>query len=353
MSAPVSVIEWGSTNGEPVHLFRLFNANGCSVSFISYGAAIQSLYMPGRGAELIDIVLGYDTLEGYIDAPFYMGAVIGRYANRIPGSIVELDGTLYPLTANGPGYHHHGGRSGFDKKVWSAQILSDNRSLEFSYLSVDGEEGFPGNLLVKVTYILNDKNQLIIQYKACTDKSTLINLTHHAYFNLGGHNSGSCMDHQLEFPLDTYFAVNELTIADGTISHVEGTPFDFRIARSVSTENFIPSPQHILKEGYDHSWVMTAKRQPGIRLAAKIADPGTGLKLTVYTSEPALHFYTGNFLDPFYTGKEKAAYAKHAGFCLETQNYPYAPLRKDFPSALLHAGEEFESTTLFEFSIIV
>ncbi len=345
---------WGQIQGKEVYLYEFSSSNGFRVSFTNYGATIQSFYIADKEGLFKDIVLGYDSLEGYIGDPFFIGSVIGRYANRISSSFVDIDGEKYTITTNEAGYHQHGGKRGFDKRVWEASVLpSDGKEdigIVMKYLSEDGEEGFPGNVNIKVIYKITHQNKLLVHYTATTDKSTLINLTQHSYFNLAGHDSGTILSHSLLIPSTRYLPVNPSQIPIGILEDVTGTPFDFRNSIDIGEHIGDHHEQLRLSNGYDHSWVLKNEQSSDVLLAATVYEPIFGRRLKVYTSEPAVHLYTGNFLDASQKGKNNRFYAKRAGFCLETQNYPDAPNHAHFPSSVLKPGQVFESQTIFEFS---
>lgn len=349
----MNIKKWGTIDGETVFLYTLINKNGTTVSLTNIGAGIQSVFVKDRLNVFEDVVLGYDTAEGYQNDPFYIGTVVGRYANRIAGGKVMLDGKEYQLTVKDGGFHHHGGKVGFNKKVWKGQpfVNNDGLGVVFSLTSRDGEEGFPGNLHVKVTYTLNDQDQLVADFWAETDKTTLINLTQHAYFNLAGQNSGTAMEHVMMLPSTQYLPVNNSVVPTGELASVAKTPFNFTEAKKISRDIEQDDEQLSLGTGYDHSWVLKPERSDQLILAAKVFEQQSGRLLTVYTTEPALHVYTGNWLDGSVTGKESARYQQRDAFCLETQNYPDAPNKAHFPSAQLRPGETYQSRTIFEFGL--
>jgi aldose 1-epimerase len=343
---------WGVINGEHIYLYHLQNANGIEVDITNFGATVTAIKTPDRAGNFNDIAFGYDDLQDYINDNHYIGAIVGRYANRIAGGRVELDGKFHQLTVKPGGYHHHGGAVGFNKKVWKPAFIMNNGSpaVKLEYLSVDGEEGFPGNLLVTVTYTLNDQNQLIVDFLAKTDKTTLLNLTQHTYFNLAGHASGSILEHELMMPLNSYLPVNKSQVPHGEIASVTGTPFDFKSPKAIGKDINASDEQLTLSDGYDHSWVIKSKNSDELKLAAKVTEPGSGRTLTVYTTEPAVHLYPGNALDGA-VGKNGALYTRRTGFCLETQQYPDSPNQPHFPNTVLREGEVFKSKTIFEFGI--
>ncbi|NOW94221.1 aldose epimerase family protein [Mucilaginibacter sp. SG564] len=353
MKYTISQKNWGEYNGHQIFLYELSNDNGIKASITNFGAAIQSLSVPDNQGNMADVVLGYDDLQGYIDDQFYIGTVVGRFANRIAGGKVEINGTSYQLTVKDGGFHHHGGKVGFNKKVWQSKSFTneDGVGVILEYLSIDGEEGFPGNLTTLVTYTLNNQNQLIVDFAAKTDQSTLINLTQHAYFNLAGHDAGSILDHQLMLPLTDYLPVNAMQVPEGTLTPVSGTPFDFTEPTAIGKRINEDNAQLVLSRGYDHSWVVKKQDSDELKLAATVFESGSKRTLNVFTTEPAIHIYTGNFLDETIIGKQNSSYPFRSGLCLETQHYPDAPNKHHFPSTQLNPGEEFKSRTIFEFGI--
>ncbi|MDB4920106.1 aldose epimerase family protein [Mucilaginibacter sp.] len=343
---------WGNINDQDIYLYHLQNASGIKVDITNFGATVTAITTPDRDGNFVDIAFGYDNLQGYINDNHYIGAIVGRYANRIAGGLVELDGKFHQLTVKPGGYHHHGGIVGFNKKVWKSNPFINNGfpAVKMEYLSPDGEEGFPGNLLVTVTYTLNDQNQLIVDFFAKTDKTTLLNLTQHTYFNLAGHASGSILNHELMMPLNSYLPVNKSQVPSGEIAPVNGTPFDFKSPKAIGKDIDADNEQLFLSDGYDHSWVIKSENSDELKLAAQVTDAGSGRVLTVYTTEPAVHLYPGNALDGT-SGKDGAVYTRRSGFCLETQQYPDSPNQRHFPNTVLRNGEVFKSKTIFEFGI--
>jgi aldose 1-epimerase len=353
MKHQVTQSNWGELNGEHIFLYELINDNGVKVHITNFGAAIQSVFVPDSKGQLTDVVLGYDDLQGYINDDFYIGTVVGRFANRIAGGKVLINGETHQLTIKDGGFHHHGGKVGFNKKIWQSRSFVHEHGVGviLEYLSADGEEGFPGNLLTKVTYTLNNQNQLLVNFEATTDKATLINLTQHAYFNLAGHNNGSILDHKLLLPLKNYLPVNNMQVPTGIITPVAGTPFDFTKFRPVGERIKANNPQLELSRGYDHSWVIKKRPSSQLKLAARLFEPTSKRVLNVFTSEPAIHIYTGNFLNDTIRGKAGSSYPFRSGICLETQHYPDAPNQPHFPSTLLKPGNTFKSSTVFEFGV--
>ncbi|MGN6394389.1 MAG: aldose epimerase family protein [Mucilaginibacter sp.] len=342
---------WGTYEGRDAFICKLNNAGGASVTISNFGATIIGIKVRDAAGNFADVALGYDQLEDYIrDDQNYMGCVVGRFANRIAGGSVELDGKKYQLTIKEGGFHHHGGKAGFNKKMWDV-IDADDKSIRLNYISPDGEEGFPGELSVSVTYTLNDNNQLLVDYEATTNKTTLLNLTQHTYFNLSGCDSPDIYDQELMMPLDEYLPVTGLHVPDGTFADVAGSPFDFRKPKAFGKDIDSPNPFLVMGRGYDNTWVIKKEDSPELKLAARVTDPNSGRILFVYTTEPSVHLYTGNWLGGT-KGKNGVLYNNRGGFCLETQHYPDAPNHVHFPSTVLREGEVFRSRTIFEFDTI-
>ena len=338
-------------DGSAVEVFTLTNAKGVEVRAITYGGIIQSWKVPDKAGKLADVVLGFDTIDGYqTDHPFF-GAIIGRYGNRIGNAQFSLDGRTYKLAANNGPNNLHGGAKGFDKQLWTGEIVKSDRgqAVAFSRTSPDGEEGFPGTLKVRVTYILTDQNGLIVEYEASTDKATPVNLTQHSYFNLAGEGSGTILDHQLMINADRYTPVNDTLIPTGELAPVAGTAFDFRKPTRIGDRIDQPDVQLKNGKGYDHNWVLNQK-QSGLQLAARVFEPKSGRTLEITTSEPGLQFYAGNFLDGTIKGKQGHVYGHRSGFCLETQHFPDSPNKPAFPSTILKPGQPYRTTTVFTFS---
>ena len=332
--------------GKEVTIFTLVNANGLKAKIIDYGAILVSLEVPDRDGKLADITLGFDSLDGYAgkDNP-YFGTTTGRYANRIAKGRFTLDGVEYKLAVNFGKNHLHGGIKGFDKVMWQGrQFQTDEAtSVEFTYLSKDGEEGYPGNLSCTVTYTLTDSNELKISYKAQTDKPTIVNLTNHSYFNLAGAGSGDILDHELTINADRFAALDKETIPTGELRSVKDSPMDFTEPKTIGSRIAdVPG-------GYDHNYVLNTSEKSPV-LAARAFEPTSGRVLEIYTTEPGVQLYTGNFLDGSITGKSGKVYKKHYGFCLETQHYPDSPNKPDFPSVVLRPGETYATVTVHKFS---
>jgi len=339
---------WGTYQGLDAFIYKLTNSTGTSVTVTNFGATIISIETKDVAGNFADIALGHDNLQEYIDDhQSYMGCVVGRFANRKAGGLVDLDGEKYQLTVKDGGFHHHGGKAGFDKKIWNT-VDFDDASIKLNYISADGEEGFPGELNVTVTYTLNNSDQLLIDYEATTDKTTLLNLTQHTYFNLAGHDSGDIYDQELMLPLDEYLPVTALHVPDGSFADVSGTPFDFRKPKAFGKDINAPNPFLVMGRGYDNTWVIKKEDSAELKLAASVTDPNSGRILVVYTTEPSVHLYTGNWLEGT-KGKNGAVYKNRGGFCLETQHYPDAPNHAHFPSTVLRKGDVFRSCTIFEF----
>ena len=336
-------------DGRTIGLYTLTNANGVEVKITSYGGIVVSLKAPDRDGKFEDVVLGFDTLEEYIEknSPFF-GVLVGRYANRIANGKFSLNDIDYTLACNDGDNHLHGGIKGFDKVVWEAKEVSDG--LELAYLSADGEEGYPGNLAVTVTYTLSENDELKIEYAAMTDVDTIVNLTNHSYFNLAGAGDGDVLGHELMINADRFTPVDEGLIPTGELASVVDTPMDFTQATPIGARIEEDYEQIQFAGGYDHNWVLNGvgKSPP---LAAQVYEPSSGRVLEVYTTEPGVQFYSGNFLDGTITGKSGKVYHHRYGFCLETQYFPDSPNKPHFPSTVLRPGENYTQTTIFKFSV--
>jgi aldose 1-epimerase len=333
-------------DGTPVDLYTLVNANGLKAKIINYGAVLVSLEVPDRKGNLADITLGYDKLDDYLNHGGLFGAVVGRYANRIGGAKFVLNGVEYKLAANNRPNHIHGGRKGFDKVIWRLEDLTGDGSqaaVKLSYVSQDGEEGYPGNLACSVTYTLTKDNELKISYEAETDKTTVINLTNHSYFNLAGQGSGDVLNHVLTLNADKYTVFDDALIPTGEIRSVKGTPFDF------TTPTRIGARIGEVGAGYDQNYVLNGGGR-SLALCARVYEPTSGRVMEVYTTEPGVQLYTGNWLNGSVTGKGGKVYGEHGGFCLETQHFPDSPNKPNFPSVVLNPGQKFTSETVFKFS---
>jgi aldose 1-epimerase len=339
-----------TTDAKPVELYTLTNAGGMEAKITTYGATVISLMVPDRKGEPGDVVLGYDSLEDYSTRKEYFGCIAGRYANRIAGGKFSLQGTQHQLATNDGDNHLHGGIRGLDKVVWQAQGFEDNTGigLRLAYLSPDGEEGYPGNLSISVTYMLTASNELRIDYNASADKPTIVNLTHHSYFNLAGAGTGDILNHDLMINADRFTPVDRSLIPTGELRKVEGTPFDFTqpIAIGARIEN--DEEQLQLGGGYDHNWVLN-KDAEGPCLAARTFERKSGRTLEVYTTQPGLQFYSGNFMENNIAAKAGQIYHHRGGFCLETQHFPNSPNRPDFPTTVLDPKSKYEHTTVYKF----
>jgi aldose 1-epimerase len=340
--------------GEQVDLYTLTNKNGVEAAITNYGGAVVSLKVPDIHGTLEDVVLGYDSVDGYVADKVYFGAIVGRYANRIAHAQFSLDGKTYTLAKNNGENTLHGGIKGFNKAVWSAKQIpaKDGQALELTYLSKDGEEGFPGNVNVRVVYTLTDSNELKIEYSATTDKKTVVNLTNHAYFNLlgVGLGTGYVLGHVLMIEADKFTPVDASLIPTGELRDVAGTPFDFRKPTKIGERIDSTDEQIKLGGGYDHNFVLRRKAGDPVSLAARVVEPASGRILEVWTTEPGVQLYTGNFLDGSVHGKGGVAYAKRSAFCLETQHFPDSPNQPKFSSTELNPGERYHTTTIYKFS---
>ena len=336
-------------DGTAIQIYALKNKNGLEASILNYGGIVVSLKAPDRRGQMADIVLGFDSLSGYLQSSNrYFGALIGRYANRIGNARFMLNGVVYHLEKNNGANSLHGGSRGFDKRVWTARKTGDS-GLELTYLSKDGEQGYPGNLDVTVVYHLTDVNELRIDYAASTDKVTVLNLTNHSYFNLKGAGFRDILGHLVTINADRFTPVDSSVIPTGQLKDVAGTPFDFRKAITVGARIGENEEQLQRAKGYDHNWVLN-RRGPGLALAAKVEDPESGRVLEVLTTEPGIQFYTGNFLNNSIQGKSGKTYGPRSALTLETQHFPDSPNQPNFPSTVLKPGERFESTTVYRFS---
>lgn len=339
-------------NGLAVDQYTLTSGNGVSTSILTWGGIIRTLYTPGRDGVLEDIVLGYDTLAPYEERHPYFGTIAGRFANRIAKGRFSLDGHTYTLALNNGPNHLHGGTNGFDRAVWQAhtETRPDSVLLLLSHVSPDGDEGYPGELTVQVTYTLYTNNTLRIDYNATTTKATPVNLTSHSYFNLAGHGSGNVLKQKLQVYADKIVPVDETQIPTGSLQAVIGTPFDFTKPRSIGDKT-IGDKIGAVASGYDHTFVLQ-QNGPGLKRAAVAWDPVSGRALEVVTTEPGVQLYTGNSLTEKEIGKGNIPYRKHAGFCLETQHFPDSVNQPNFPETILRPGETYQQSTTFKFGVI-
>lgn len=351
-SLSITKSDFGATvDGQTVAKYTLENKDGIQVDIITYGGRITSLRTPDNKGNIKNVVLGFDDLAQYEKENPYFGALIGRYGNRIAKGKFSLNGTAYSLAQNNGENSLHGGVKGFDKKIWEAttEENDDSVQLKLTYLSVDMEEGFPGNLNTTVTYTLNTDNSLDILYEAVTDKTTVVNLTQHAYFNLSGDFSNTILDHEVAIDADTFIPVDNGLIPTGELKPVEGTPFDFRQGKVIGKDINADNKQIELGGGFDHCWVLN-DQGAGYRSIATAYHPTTGRRLEVLTDEPGIQFYTGNFLDGTLPAPNGGTYAKRSGFCFETQHYPDSPNHPEFPSVTLEPGDSYTTKTTFKFS---
>jgi aldose 1-epimerase len=342
-----------TTNGTLVELYTLKNAHGMEARIMTYGGIMQSLIVPDKDGNLGDIVLGYDTLDGYLTNSPYFGALIGRYGNRIGGGRFTLEGETYTLPQNDHGNTLHGGLKGFDKVVWkvvSAEVGPDGPQLTLNYLSPDGDQGFPGNLNVTATYTVTEDNSLKLQYTATTDKPTVVNLTHHSYFNLAGQGKGDVLGHIVYINADQTTPVDSKLITTGAFADVAGTPFDFRTPTTIGARINDPDPVLQYGPGYDHNWVIH-KPMGEFGLMARVIAPSSGRIMEVWSDQPGLQFYAGNFLDGTIIGKGGKVYQHRGAFCMEPQHYPDSPNKPNFPSVELKPGESYENTIEYKFSV--
>ena len=344
---------YGTTSeGEAVDLYTLSNANGIEVRAITYGGIIVSLKVPDNNGRLDDIVMGHDTLEGYVTKSGYFGAIVGRYGNRIANGKFTVDGVEYKLAVNNGPNHLHGGLKGFDKVVWQAESFEnpDGAGVVLSYTSKDGEEGYPGNLTAKITYTLTAQNELVVDYHATTDKATPLNLTQHTYFNLAGDGNGDILGHDVLLNASHFTPVDKTMIPTGEVRSVARTPMDFTKPTAIGARIDQEDEQLRFGRGYDHNLVINQEEGEGPSLVARVYEPTTGRVMEVFSTEPGVQFYSGNFLDGSVTGKSGHVYERRTGFCLETQHYPDSPNKPDFPSSILRPGETYDSRTIFKFS---
>jgi aldose 1-epimerase len=347
--ATVKVREWGKADGKTVHLYTLTNGQGMVAKITTYGAILTELHVPDRTGKLDDVVLGFSSLEGYLAGHPYFGTTVGRYANRIAKGKFTLEGEEYTLAVNNGPNSLHGGLKGFDKQVWGAKEVTSGGepAVEFSYVSPDGEEGYPGTLTTTVRYTLTKANALRIDYRATTDKATVVNLTNHSYFNLAGEGTGGVLGHEMFIDADHYTPVDETLIPSGQIAPVKGTVLDFTKPTTIGAR--IKELDKPGLGGYDHNYVLNAGGKK-LALAARVSEPKTGRVMEVLTSQPGVQLYTGNFLDGMVKGKRGTAYNKHDAFCLETQHFPDSPNHPNFPTTVLRPGETFTSTTIYRFT---
>ncbi len=334
---------FGRIDGKDIYLFTISSGNDMTVRITNFGGIVTSVMVPDRNGNPDDVVLGFDSLSGYTGVHPYFGCIVGRCANRIAGGKFDLDGKTYHLAKNNGENHLHGGISGFDKKIWGATEFrqGDEAGVELTYISPDGEEGYPGNLKVTVIYTLTSNRELKIRYSAETDKLTPINLTHHGYFNLKGAGNGDILDHELMINADRFNVVNDQLIPTGELREVAGTAMDFRKSKLIGRDIAL------VDGGYDHNFVLNSTGE--VAKAAILREASTGRWMEVYTSQPGIQFYGGNFLDGTITGKNGRPYQKHSGLCIESQHFPDSPNQPSFPNTILRPGETFQSVTIYKF----
>ncbi|MBU3189533.1 galactose mutarotase [Clostridium bowmanii] len=344
--------DFGIVDGKSVYLFTIKNSKGMVAKITNYGGTLVSVMVQDNKGELGDVVLGYEKVEDYIKYNYFLGATVGRVANRIENSSFELNGTQYKLAKNEGENHIHGGIVGFDKVVWEEkqQVKESDECIELSYLSIDGEEGYPGNLNVRVKYTVTEDNELKIEYFAISDKDTIVNLTNHSYFNLTGQGSGDILKHKLMINSDKFTINNKLSIPTGEIAKVDNTPMDFRVLTYIGENISSDYEQIVFGNGYDHNWIINNSSEK-LNKAAEVYDEKSGRVMEVYTTKPGVQFYSGNFLKGLEPGKGGTTYYKRGGLCLETQYFPNAINNENFPSPILKANENYEHSTIYKFSI--
>ena len=352
MSSSITKAPFGKTEaGQPIDLYTLKNASGMEAGIVNFGGILVSLKVPGRGGQIADVVLGFDKLADYEKPNPYFGAIVGRYGNRIAKGRFTLNGVEYKLAVNDGENSLHGGIHGFNHAVWQArEVPGGDPAVELTYFSKDLEEGYPGNLTVKVTYTLTPANELRLDYSAATDKDTVVNVTNHSYFNLAGQGQGDILGDVLTLYASKFTPVDAGLIPTGELKSVAGTPFDFRQPTAIGARINNDDEQLKRGKGYDHNWVLDGAAGT-LRPAARVSEPGSGRVLEVLTTEPGVQFYSGNFLDGTSTGKGGKVYQRRYGFCLETQHFPDSPNHPDFPTTVVKAGAEYKSTTVFRFSV--
>jgi aldose 1-epimerase len=353
-SPTVTKEPFGSVNGKAVDMYTLTNSNGMEVKILTYGGIIQSVKVPDRHEHFENVTLGFDNLTDYVERSPYFGCITGRYANRIALGRFTLDGVTYQLPINNPPNSLHGGTVGFDKHVWAATVIQNNDGvgLKLTDTSPDGDQGYPGTLESEVVYLLTDRNQIRMDYRATTDKATVVNLTNHAYWNLEGEGSGSIDDHVLKLNASNYTPVDPTLIPTGAIDPVAGTPMDFTRSTAIGDRIRDSFEQLVIGRGYDHNWVLDrhGPNDTSMIRAARVLEPDSGRVLEVFTTEPGIQFYSGNFLDGTLVGTSGRMYRQGDGFALETQHYPDSPNKPNFPSTVLRPGQVYKTSTIYQFS---
>ena len=339
-------------NEQKIQAFTLTNKNGCEAKITNFGGKVMTLKVPDKNGNIGDVVLGYETAKEYVEGNPFFGAMVGRYGNRIGDANFTLDGTTYELPKNDGDNHLHGGPEGFHNVIWNAEKITreGNEALKLTYVSEDGEMGYPGKLDVTVIYTLTQENELKIEYEATTSKATVLNLTHHSFFNLKDAGESKILNHELTINGDFFTPVSEELIPTGEIRPVENTPMDFTETKTMGDGINSDYQQIQYGNGFDHNWVLNKAERGKLTLAATVYEPTTGRKMEVYTTEPGMQFYAGNFLDGTDVGKNDLAYEQRTGFCLETQHFPDSPNQAHFPSPVLKPGETYTQTTIYKFS---
>ncbi len=341
------------SDGSEVFVYTLKNKNGAKVDISNYGAVIVKIIVPDKDGVYKDVVLGYDSVQDYEKCKSYFGAAVGRYGNRIKKGFFKLDGKEYQLTINDGENHLHGGKHGINKKLWTVteyDTTKNGEKITLKHFSADGEEGYPGNVEINITYILTNDNELVIDYSATTDKNTILNPTNHSYFNLTGDLTKTILDHELMIDANQFTPVDDKLIPLGDFMDVANTPFDFRTPKKIGKDIEMNNEQLKFGKGYDHNWVLN-KHQEKIFKCASLYDPSSGRLMEIFTDQPGLQFYSGNFLDGSITGKSGIKYQYRTGLCLETQHFPDSPNNPQFPTVRLNAGEIYTHTAIYKFSV--
>ena len=342
-------------SGEKITQYIIENPLGMEMRVINYGGIITHLIVPDKDSLFRDVVSGYDSLSGYLESNPYFGALVGRYANRIKGGKFSLDGVEYSLATNNGANHLHGGIKGFDKVLWAASIVEQDQQVgvNLEYTSIAGEEGYPGNVMIKVIYLLSATNELTMHYLAISDTTTILNVSNHSYFNLSGDHAQDILDHQLTIFADQYTPVDSTLIPTGVLESVAETPFDFRNPKTIGKDIEADHQQIKFGRGFDHNFILNGvNKQGSFNFAAEVSSPQSGIKMTVMTTEPGVQFYSGNFLNGTIKGKKGIQYNKRHSFCLETQHFPDSPNQPDFPTTVLRRGDIYRSLTLHRFEVI-
>jgi len=335
--------------GKQTKLYTLTNKNGVKVEITNYGATIVSIHVPDKNGKFKDIALGYDSIDEYISGNVFLGATVGRFANRIANGKFNINGKTYHVAVNNGKNHLHGGLKGFNTVVWDASSIEGKQTLELEYISKDGEENYPGNLSTKIIYRLTEENELQISYQATTDKTTIVNLTHHSYFNLAGEGNTSILDHELMIDSDQFTPLNNNQIPTGEYRETTNTPFDFKKLTPIGKRIDIDNEQLKIGSGYDHNWILKNNKNK-VALVAAVHEPISGRYLEVFTNQPGIQCYTSNFLNDI-IGKSGKTYHNRSAFCLETQHFPDSPNQSNFPSTILEPNENYAYTCIYKFSV--